>query len=231
MADRSWPTIWGAEGEGETPPEEDGGSQDEGTEEVPESKSYTVDEINAMTARAADRASRTASKKLAQDLGYESVTGMKEAVTKQREAAENAKSEEQKRLDEIEAREAAAIERDRVSLARERQASIKLAISSEGITDQKRAARILSMVQTEVGPDVESDDLEEAVAEALVGIKADVPELFAAASGHGSGDGGSSGRSTDEDTDEDQEQEERFEEEHRQKGRIIADLSAMLPGR
>jgi hypothetical protein len=227
MADRSWPT----EGEGETPPEEDGGSQDEGTEEVPESKSYTVDEINAMTARAADRASRTASKKLAQDLGYESVTGMKEAVTKQREAAENAKSEEQKRLDEIEAREAAAIERDRVSLARERQASIKLAISSEGITDQKRAARILSMVQTEVGPDVESDDLEEAVAEALVGIKADVPELFAAASGHGSGDGGSSGRSTDEDTDEDQEQEERFEEEHRQKGRIIADLSAMLPGR
>jgi len=207
--------LYGSEGE-DSGDEDEAEEQETGTEEGPETKTLTAQELEAIAARASGRASRKATKDLAKEFGFESVSAMKEFVAAQKQAQDEARSDEEKAKSEAEqARQAAAEERTKLRTER-LDLEVQRGIVSQGITDQKKLDRISALVRAELDTELEEDEWPDGVIDAISAIKADMPELFSSAKvPPGSGDGGARGSST---KDEQQEEEERWSQEYAAKG-------------
>lgn len=121
------------------------------------------------------RTEREAPGKFAAELGFGSAKELREFVTQQRQAEENAKTEEQKRIDAAAAREAAAAQREAEAtrVAREAQVSIALAALGATGTNLTDAAAILER-------DIAADADQAAITEAAGKLKERRGELFTA---------------------------------------------------
>jgi hypothetical protein len=219
--------LFGADGEGEG--EGEGGTSSEGSGEgegsdKPENRSLSEEELSKITARAADRASRSARKKMAEDLGFDSVSALNDWAKAQRDEADAKKSESDKAAEKLATDQKAATQ-ERLDNARDRrQVKIERAIIRTGVVDEKKVDRLLTLVEAdiEVGDD---EDLDSQITEALESLKGDMPELFALKKGHGSGDGGSEGGSDDDTDDGESEEEKAWREEYEARGPIELDLT------
>lgn len=196
--DHLFRVLWGREdpaGEGE------GEEGDEPDPPEPEPRTLTAKELEAITARAADRSSRKATKDLAKELGFESVAEMKAWAEAQRKAEKDAMDDKDRAIAEAEEAKRST-EALRASLASDRlDTEILRAVVAEGVADKKKQDRIAAMVRLDLDADLVNDEdgWEEGIAAALSAVKEDTPELFATkAAGHGSGDGGARGKSKDE---------------------------------
>ncbi len=204
--------LWGAEGD------DDVGDGDEGDESASEedTRSLTSTELEKMTARAASRGSRKALKDLRSELGFDDMDALKGFIVERRTADEDAKSDQDKSLQEFEDLKSST--RDALSEAKgiRLDATIERAVIRSGVTDGKKAARISTLVHADLDTDLDAEDLAEALSTAIDGLKTDMPELFAS-SGSGSGDGGSKGSSKG-DSDEDADREKKILAEYARRG-------------
>lgn len=157
----------------ETPEEKAAREQREADEAAAaaEAKTFTQEELQRIAAKEKRDGKASGQLELAKELGYETVEAMKAAAQKQREAEEAAKSEEQKRLDEIARREKAAEEREAKAAERERVALRKDALRDLGAKGED-LEDALSLLR------VADDADEETVAEAAEALKERRPELF-----------------------------------------------------
>lgn len=207
--------MYGAEGE-EAEEEKVEGEVSE--EEEPETRELTAKEVEAMLARASGRGERRAIKRLAKELGFGGVGEMKEFVASQKEAADAAKSDEQKRLEAADKKsaraeaEAGKLQDDRLMVAVER------AIVREGVTEQKKLDRLATLVWAELDDELEEEEWPDAITEAVSTIKADMEEMFTGRKPSGSGDGGAEGPSKPQG--EQDREEKQWEEEYRRKGLV-----------
>lgn len=225
--------FWGAEedddgdegGEGDGP----AGENQPGIDPPPSTRELTAEEIENMTARAADRASRKARKDLAAEFGFESQSDMKDYLRAKTEADKEAMDEKDRAIAEAEEarREAEAL---RSNLASDRlDTAVLRHVVSAGVSDEKKLSRITALVRLDLDEDVVNDEesWEEAITEALSSVKEDTPELFggSGAKGHGSGDGGARGDSTT-DPDTDAERDKKYTEQFEGKGLVSYDPSS-----
>ena len=203
------PWLWGAEDGGEGTEGSEGDAGKAGTSnggeggsggEAKGSRTLTDDELEKITARAADRAGRGAMKALAEELGFDSTSKLKEYVTERKKAQEAAKTAEQKAEDARKAATASAetqsaeLREDRLMLAIER------AVVAEGVGDPKKSKRLAAMLRTELTrEDIDLDDeggWTSAIEAAVSTVKTDSPEFFRGAkTDHGGGDVTSGGPS------------------------------------
>ena len=190
--------LWGREDDSDQGKSEDDKSEDDPIVEEPSTRNMTADEIEKMTARSADRASRSAVKNLAKDFGFDGAGEMKDWVKTQREAETDALDDQEKATQdalrskkECEAQKSDLVS-DRLGIAVEKQ------VLAAQVSEPKKVSRIAALVRMDLDPDILSteDDWKEAITEALSSVKDDTPELFAASKGFGSGDGGAQGDST-----------------------------------
>ena len=204
--------LWGAEGDDGDDGDGDG---DEGASQE-ESRSLTSSELEKMTARAASRGSRKALKDLRSELGFDDMDALRGFITERQEADEDAKSDQDKALQEFEDLKSST--RDTLTEAKgiRLDAFIERAIIRAGVADDKKAARIATLVHADLDTDLDAEELAEALSTAIDGLKADMPELFAT-SGTGSGDGGSKGSSTGDD-DKDADREKKILAEYARRG-------------
>lgn len=213
--------FWGAEEEGEeeeeaTPP----------TPPEPPTRELTAEEIEKMTARAADRSARKARKDLATELGFEDYSKFQTWVKAQRDAEKEALDDKDRAIQEAKDAKAAAeallnnLASERLDLAIQRQ------VLGAGVSDAKKVQRVAALVRLDLDADLINDEeaWEEAVTEALTSVKEDAPELFGVPGpqGHGSGDGGARGRSTSE-PDTEAERIKKLEKEFADRGLIAYD--------
>lgn len=218
--------FWGAEDEGDEGEE----TPEVSPTAVPTTKEMTAEEIEKMTARAADRAARKARKNLADELGFENLDAMKGFVS-ERQAADKDAMDEQARAvaDAAEAKKEyqtlqANLVSDRLDIAVQRQ------VLASGITEDKKVSRVAALIRLALEPDVisEEDTWEEVITDALSSVQEDVPELFGSqGSGFGSGDGGARGAS-DKPEDLEAARRERLEKQFASKGLIQYDPNAPL---
>lgn len=217
---RKYLLLWGAEdddtGDGEDPPE---------IVTEPSTKELTAEEIEKMTARAADRSARKARKSLAEELGFEDLNTFKDWVTSQREAEKEALDDQSRAIQEAEEakREAEALRNnlvsDRLDLAVQRH------VVASGVSDEKKLQRVTALVRLDLDPDIVNDEetWDEAITDALTSVKEDTPELFGASSqSYGSGDGGARGGSVKEE-DKEAENRKKLEQEFADRGLIPYD--------
>lgn len=189
--------LWGSDGEGEEGEGEEEGEESSGEESKPETRTLTSEELEAMTSRAASRAGRSATKKLREELGFESVDDLKAFIAERKKADEEAQTEQEKATAEAAeetaklATERGAVANERLSLAIERQ------IVRSGVSDDQKTSRISTMVRAELEADLEEEDWTTAITEAIEAIKGDMPEAFTGKKSPGSGDGGGQGPSSD----------------------------------
>lgn len=220
--------LYGADGNDEA--EGDKGDKGEKKEEI-KSQTLTADELTKIAARAADRASRKAGKKLAEELGFESVSAMKESVAKQKAIDDEAKSDADKAAEKL-ATDQAETTASGAKVAAERlELQIKLAIVGTGVTDSKKLERLSTLVSAEIEDVGEEDGWAAQIAESVEGLQSDVPELFGKSSkSRGSGDGGASGESEEKPDEKESEkkQEEGWRDEYKRRGMVERDLSAEL---
>lgn len=107
----------------------------------PAQVTMTQEALNALMAKEKDQGAR---KLLADSLGFDSLEKAKEFIESQRKAAEDAKSEEQKRLDAITARETAATQAVAEAATATRNARISSALAELGATGENlRDAAVL----------------------------------------------------------------------------------------
>jgi hypothetical protein len=193
--------LWGSEGEGESEETAAEETTEESTSED-ESRTITTKELEAMTARAADKAQRKAKRELASTLGFENMAGLQEFVESQKAAQDAATDEQTKALQEAE-RSKKEYEAGKSDLAEQKlQLEISMAVVAAGLADPRKVQRVTALVRDDLDEDIlDEEDWSGAVADALKELQGDMPELFAK-SGFGSGDGGSKGKSTDDDDDE-----------------------------
>lgn len=212
--------LYGAEDE-ET--SEEKGSEEEGSEEgEPQARTIPADELEAMLARASGRGERKATKRLAKELGFDSVAAMKDFVAQEKQAADDAKTEEQKRLEEADKRERAAAAEEEKLRDERLMVKIERALVAEGVTEEKRLDRLATLVWSELEDELEEDEWAEAIDTAVTALKTDMAESFTGRKVTGTGDGGAEGPSTP--GDETTKQEEGWEREYQKKG-----LTARLP--
>lgn len=219
--------LFGADGEGDEgeEPEGDSSGSDDGSGD--NTRSLTTDELEKMTARAADRASRRATKALAEELGFETVGQLKEWASETKEAQEEAKSEDEKAREELARRTAEAEKAQRQLRTQRLSVEIDKAIVRAGVTDEKKLDRLQTLVYAEVAESDDEDAWVSEIEEALDGLKTDMPELFSGKKSHGSGDGGSRGPAGSDDSDESEEEEEAWRDEYARKGMIEHDFSKL----
>lgn len=201
--------LWGAEDDEDGSTDDGGSGASSSDDQKSETRTISTDELEAMTARAADRATRKAKKELASSLGFESLNDLNEFVSTKKEADEAAQDEQTKALQEAE-RARKEYEAKVSSLADERlSVAIDRAVVGAGIGEPKRASRIAALVRDDLETDIleDEDGWEEAITAALQAVKGDMPELFAKAAGFGSGDGGSKGKSSEDDDGADKEKQ------------------------
>jgi hypothetical protein len=207
--------LWGAENEDD---EETTTETPKVTEEEP--RTISTAELEQMTARAADKATRKAKRELATSLGFDSTAEMTEFISTNKKAAEEAQDEQTKALQAAQRKEKeyeakmSALADERLNLMIERK------VVAAGIGDPKRASRIAALVRDDLDSDLIEDEEAwgGAVADALQSVQEDMPELFAK-SGFGSGDGGSKGKSTD-DEDEAAKKEKQHTDRYANRGMV-----------
>jgi len=220
--------LYGAEGEGDEGSEK--GSEEEGSKKEADdegTKTLTAAELEAMTARSADRASRTATKALAKELGFEKLSDMKKWATEAKEAEAASKSESEQASAQLVEDQATLSASKRAVAQDQLNVKIERAIVRSGVTDDKKLDRLLTLVVADIGDDIDEEDWADAITSAVEGLKTDVPELFAGAKPHGSGDGGAKGDSTDDDDDADAEakQDKAWADEYTGRGMVPVDLT------
>lgn len=166
---------------------------------------FTADqqaEVNRITGQRTAEATRAAIRQVAQDLGM-TVDEAKQFIAEKKAADEAAKSEEQKRLDAIAAKERDAEAKDAAAAAKVRDADIRIALAEAGATGQElRDAAVL------IGAGLAADADEAAITTAVDDLKKRRGELFkgpavpgsagtntdtGSGSGAGSGSGGGNG--------------------------------------
>jgi len=217
-------SLWGAEGDDDDDGDGDGGQPIVVPE--PSTKQLTAEEIEKMTARAADRSARKARKDLAGELGFDDLNAFKDWVQAQQSAEKDAMDEKDRAIQE--AKEAtAAVEALRNNLASERlDLAIQRQVIGAGVADNKKVQRVAALVRLDLEADLinDEDSWEEAITEALTSVKEDAPELFAGSGpkGFGSGDGGARGPS-DKDDDKEAENRKKLEKEFADRGLIAYD--------
>ena len=137
---------------------------------APQTVTLTQDQLSAMMAKEKDQGAR---KLLAESLGFESLEKAKEFIDAQRAAAEASKSEEQKRLDAIAAREAEAAKAIANAQAATRNALVSSVLAELGATGEnlKDAAVLL-------GARVAADADEAAIREAAGKLKEQRTDFF-----------------------------------------------------
>ena len=213
--------LWGKEDDSDNGKSEDDKSEDGTIVEEPTTRNMTAEEIEKMTARSADRASRKALKTLAEDFGFEGTGQMKDWVTSQREAETDALDDQEKATQDAERskKEYDALKSDltsdRLGIAVEKQ------VLAAQVSEPKKVSRIAALVRMDLDPDIlnSESDWEEAITEALSSVKDDTPELFAVSKGFGSGDGGAQGDST-KDEDKEAAATKKLEDEFTSRGLI-----------
>ncbi len=89
--------------------------------------------LQAAIDAAATKAGTSAANDLAKTLGFDSPDALQTFVTAQREAAEDAKTKDQKRADALAAKEAAAAERERAAAALINRGTVNLALVRAGV--------------------------------------------------------------------------------------------------
>ena len=223
---KNWPfALWGGDGENEGEGEGEGeGGSDEG-EGSDEDKPVTMtqSQLESTIARAVSRATRKSGKSRLKDLGFESQDDLTAFVASTREAETANQGEAEKAaaaLTEGEAELASgrtSLDSDRINLRIER--SIVVA----GITDEATVKRIRTLVRSELGDEIDMEDLETEVSDAMDAVQADVPSLFETVKDPGSGDGGK--RSTKKtDAQIEKEQAAKYDAEYKKKfGTITVD--------
>ncbi len=221
--------LYGAEGDdegtgsGDQPPSGDS-SADDGSDSQPAQRTLTQEELDKITARAADRASRSATKALAADLGFEKVADLKAWALTQKEAQEEQRSEAEKAAAKL-AADQASVDTSRTALAQERlEVQIEKAVVRAGVTDEKKLDRLLTLVYAEIDETEDEDGWSAQIGEALEGLRGDMPELFAS-SARGSGDGGARGDSLPPDQNKEAEEEKKWDQEYKNRGYVSADFS------
>jgi hypothetical protein len=189
--------LWGSEGEGEEGAEgAEGQTEESGSKESEETRTITNKDLEAMTARAADKATRKAKKDLVSTLGFDNTASLQEFIETQKAAQDAATDEQTKALQEAE-RSKKEYDAGMSDLAEQRlQLSISQAVVGAGLADPKKVQRVAALVRDDLDEDIlDEEDWSGAVADALKELQGDMPELFVK-SGFGSGDGGSQGGST-----------------------------------
>lgn len=194
--------LWGADDDGDG--DGDGDGEPTSTpESKPEVREISQDELDKMTARAADKAVRKARREMASEMGFDNLGGLKEFVEGKQAADEAATDEQTKVLQEAERSK----KENQAATSALAEKSLGLTISMQvvaaGVADQKKVQRIAALVREDLDSDLlnDEDGWIEAVASALHELQDDMPELFIRA-GTGSGDGGAHGESTTELTEE-----------------------------
>lgn len=218
---RKYLLLWGAEDD-----DESGEGEEPQIVTEPSTKELTAEEIEKMTARAADRSARKARKSLAEELGFEDLNTFKDWVTAQREAEKEAMDSQSRAIQEAEEakREAEALRNnlvsDRLDLA------VQRLVVASGVSEEKKLQRVAALVRLDLDPDIvnDEDSWDEAITEALTSVKEDAPELFGVSgqSGHGTADGGARGPSTPE-PDTEAEYRKKLEKEYADRGFIPYD--------
>ena len=217
--------LWGSEGEGEEGAEgAEGQAEESGSEEADETRSITTKDLEAMTARAADKASRKTRRELASDLGFDNMAGLKDFVDAQKAAQDEATDEQTKALQEAE-RSKKEYDAGKSDLVEQKlQLQISMAVVGAGLADPKKVQRVAALVRDDLDEDIlDEEDWSGAVADALKELQGDMPELFAK-SGLGSGDGGAQGQSTETPEEEAAEKEKQLIKSFEDKGLIYNPL-------
>lgn len=191
--DKRFPTLWG----NEDPPENDPAGDtpapapqgDEPSAPTPEPS-----EAERIAAAASSRAAKKARRDLAKSLGFDTVKAMEDAVKAAQEREQADASEEERRAKELADREAALAARESEARTRELSLSIRSALVSEKVNSD-RLAKAEALVRMELDPaDLEDNDYESAVAEAVAAFKAETKEWFGGTgASHGSNDAAGGG--------------------------------------
>ena len=198
--------LWGAAEDDGDSDSDDGGDTKVIEETPPSTRELTDEEMSAMTAQAADKASRKTRRDIASDLGFESMKDLKTFVDSQKEATDSALDEQTKAVQEAE-RSKKEYDALKSELSGERLSlQISQQVITAGVGDPVKARRIAALVLDDLDPESLEDEetWEESITVALQSVKDDMPELFIKP-GVGSGDGGAHGDSTTELTDEEKE--------------------------
>lgn len=217
--------LWGSEGDDDEGAEgAEGQTEESGSEGDDETRTITTKDLEAMTARAADKATRKAKRELASTLGFDNAAGLQEFVETQKAAQDEATDEQTKVLQEAE-RSKKEYEAGKSDLSEQKlQLSISMAVVSAGLSDPKKVQRVAALVRDDLDEDVlDEDDWSGAVAEALKELQGDMPELFVK-SGHGSGDGGAQGGSTQTDEEKAAAEEKQLIESYEKQGLVYHPL-------
>lgn len=211
--------LWGAEGE-----EEEEGTEEESPETKPTSRTLTGEELEQMTARAADKAKRKQLRDLASEMGFANAGELKAFVESKKTADQESLDEQTKAVQEAERTRKEFEARTSALLSEKLDLAIARKVIGAGVSDSKRIDRISALIKLDLDPELIEDEesWEEAIVATLAAAKADVPELFGKTS-QGSGDGGARGPSTDDEDDADKKKKQ-LEEEYTNAGYIPYDL-------
>jgi hypothetical protein len=218
---KNWPfALWGGDGS-----DESDGDEGSASEEEPELITMTREEVDAIAAKAASRATRKANKSFVSDMGFASQDEMRSYLGAAREREASEATEAERIQQELES-ERASLASDRLSVAAERIGlTIDRSIILAGVTDEAKSKRIHTLVRAELGNDVEVDEgLFDDVADALGKIQADLPDLFAPSGkrSFGSSDAGADDHDVDDEEKRRQEREAGWEKEYRSRGAVYS---------
>lgn len=216
---RKWFLLWGAEDE------EDGEeTEEESPETKPTSRTLTGEELEQMTARAADKAKRKQLRDLASELGFSNAGELKAFVESKKTADQESLDEQTKAVQEAERTRKEFEARTSALLSEKLDLAIARKVIGAGVSEPKRIDRITALIKLDLDPELIEDEesWEEAIAATLTAARTDVPELFGKPS-VGSGDGGSRGPSTDGEDDADKKKKQ-LEEEYTNAGYLSYDL-------
>lgn len=211
--------LWGAEDESDDQEEK----TEETSEETSETREVSASELEKMTARAADKATRKSRKDFAAQHGFESFSQLEEFIKSQKQAQQESLDETEKALQEADRTKKEFEARQSDLRDRELELAISTAIVGAGIAAPERIKRITALVQMDLEPEVkdDQDSWPDAITSALQEVKDDMPELFSAKVGSaGSGDGGARGKS-EQDRDEKAEKEKQLEENYARRGMVL----------
>lgn len=162
------------------------GGAGEGNE--PPAKLHTQDEVNAIATREAAKAERKALETVAQTLGM-SVEDAKKYIDGVKQQQLEAMNEADRKTAEAAERERKAGETESKAAQREHDATVMIALLGAEVP-AKVATDVAKLLDVKVGDD------EKAIGEAVVALKARLPQLFdITPAGEGEGEGGPEGES------------------------------------
>ncbi|MCP3760648.1 hypothetical protein [Streptomyces sp. TBY4] len=133
--------------------------------------SFDQQQLQQLMAREKDQGQRSGARALVEKLGFTSASELEQFITQQREAEKAQLTEAQRREQDLDAREAAAIQREVAASTRERDAARRATLAGLGATgeDLNDAVALLRVLD-------DADDT--AVAQAASELRNRRPELF-----------------------------------------------------